>query len=273
MAGGDAMMKLAATAIVTLAFAGPALAADIPYKAPPPPLPKCANFKGFYVGGHGGWTYYKNEWKDLDNYGFNFTFQDHVGSGSLSEGRGYGGVQGGSTLQAGCSLFGLQADWRWSKTEASASYNDFPVPPSGTLQATSTAKWYGTVRTRAGVVVDNLLLYVTGGLAYAKFERNFLYIAPTPGAAGNSQTFSSDKVLWGFVAGAGTEWNIGAGWSLASEFLYMGFQKDLQNYTCSTPGGFAVGTCLTAPALGTHSFRYEFSDMLFVTRIGVNYRF
>src|SRR5262249_18596263 len=76
---GDAMMKLAATAIVTLVFAGPALAADIPYKAPPPPLPKCANFKGFYIGGHGGWTYYKNDWKDQDNYGFNFTFQDHIG--------------------------------------------------------------------------------------------------------------------------------------------------------------------------------------------------
>jgi hypothetical protein len=32
--------------------------------------PACANFGGFYLGGHVGWNYYKNEMRDLDNYGF-----------------------------------------------------------------------------------------------------------------------------------------------------------------------------------------------------------
>lgn len=264
-------IALVTIAVVTLALGGPALAADIDYKGPPQSAPKCANFSGSYLGAHGGWTYYKNDWKDLDNYGFNFSFQDHIGDGSLSGGSVHGGVQTGYNFQVGCSLVGVQADWSWSDTEVSASYTDFPTGPIGTLEAKSTVQWYGTVRARAGLVVDNLLLYVTGGLAYANFERKFAYTAPTAGA-GSSQTFSSTSTLWGFVAGAGAEWNFGGGWSLGGEFLYLGFETDRQSYTCSTPGGFGVGTCLTAPALGTHNFRYEFDDTLYVTRIVLNYR-
>ncbi len=33
-------------------------------------------------------------------------------------------------------------------------------------------KWFGTARVRTGIVVDNVLLYATGGLAYANFNRN-----------------------------------------------------------------------------------------------------
>ena len=36
--------------------------------------------------------------------------------------------------------------------------------------------WFGAVRGRAGLVVDDLLLYVTGGVAYAKFY-NLTYFA------------------------------------------------------------------------------------------------
>ena len=233
---------------------------------------RCANFNGFYVGAHGGWTYYSNEWKDLDNYGFNFTFQDHIGDGSLTANSWHGGVQGGYNLQRGCTLFGVQADWSWTNAEANASYTDFPTPPAGTLAVESRIKSYGTVRARTGLVVDNLLLYLTGGVAFADFDRDFIYVAPTPGATGRTQIYSSDGTSVGFVAGAGTEWNIGGGWSLASEFLYMGFDKDKHTYTCSTPGGFGVGTCLTAAAAGTHPFRYEFSDTMWSTRLGLNFR-
>ncbi|MGA8388476.1 MAG: hypothetical protein WBL48_20495 [Pseudolabrys sp.] len=37
--------------------------------------------------------------------------------------------------------------------------------------------WFGAVRGRTGLVVDDLLLYVTGGVAYAKFY-NLTYFAP-----------------------------------------------------------------------------------------------
>ncbi len=41
--------------------------------------------------------------------------------------------------------------------------------PAGfaTLAVSNNLQSFGTVRARTGVVVDNLMLYVTGGLAYA----------------------------------------------------------------------------------------------------------
>ena len=31
----------------------------------------------------------------------------------------------------------------------------------------------GSVRTRAGIIVDNVLIYVTGGLSFANFSRSY----------------------------------------------------------------------------------------------------
>ena len=33
----------------------PAVAADLPVKAPPPMIPPMFNWSGFYIGGNGGW--------------------------------------------------------------------------------------------------------------------------------------------------------------------------------------------------------------------------
>ena len=45
------------------------------------------------------------------------------------------------------------------------------------ILATQIVFWFGAVRGRTGLVVDDLLLYVTGGVAYAKFY-NLTYFAP-----------------------------------------------------------------------------------------------
>ena len=38
---------------------------------------------------------------------------------------------------------------------------------------------FGTLRLRTGIVVDNLLVYVTGGLAQARFDRSQTVDMPT----------------------------------------------------------------------------------------------
>ena len=85
-------------------------------------------------------------------------------------------------------------------------------------------------------MVDSLLLYVTGGLAWADFNRNHTYFFEgIPGVVGPfSQTFNSSKTRLGFAVGAGTEWALNANWSVVSEILYMGFEKDNRSYACAS---------------------------------------
>jgi outer membrane immunogenic protein len=85
-------------------------------------------------------------------------------------------------------------------------------------------RWFGTVRARTGVVLDNVLLYVTGGLAYARFNRDFTVLENGPPPV--SAVFSSSRTRWGWTAGVGSEWSFAPNWSLKSEFLYMRFVDD-----------------------------------------------
>ena len=70
-------------------------------------------------------------------------------------------------------LFGIVGDINYSDTEATARQN-----PSGggvgiTLVDEATSgkmSWYGTLRGRLGLVADDSLIYVTGGVAVADIE-------------------------------------------------------------------------------------------------------
>jgi len=108
------------------------------------------------------------------------------------------------------------------------------------------------------VIVDNLLLYVTGGFAYANFDRNFTYFNDLPATA----VFTSDDTKWGWTAGVGTEWAFAPNWSLKSEVLYMSFEKG----TLTVPGSAGIGNVAA-------TYRLESQDQAWVSRIGVNYRF
>ena len=161
-------------------------------------------------------------------------------------------------------MFGVQADWSWTDSDAHSFLRDGPEALQQTLDVSSQLRWFGTARARTGIVVDSVLLYVTGGFAYAKFDRNLTY--RDPGAIPVfTQIFSDSRTRFGFAVGAGTEWAINQNWSLASEFMYLGFEKDQQGHACST-----LATCNGNP-VGT-VYRFEHSDSVWVSRIALNYR-
>lgn len=257
-------LLLAAATVMALA-AGAASAADLPvaYNPPPPVRPACAQFGGFFVGANAGWNYYRHDWKDLDNYGVNGAGIFHAGDGTNYANGWHGGIQAGYTWQSGCTVYSVLADWAWTRTTAEDLYQGFPGAGAGALAASSQLKSFGTARTRTGIVVDNTLLYVTGGFAFANASRNLAYTVTGGGA---SQVFSETRWRSGFVVGAGTEWAINNSWSFGSEFLYIGLQKDDQAFACSV-----AATCGALPA-GT-TFRYQFNDSIWVTRFTLNYRF
>jgi outer membrane immunogenic protein len=261
------MKRSLLASLAVFAFAtGSASAADIApsYKAPPPYVPPCAQFGGFYVGGHLGGVSHDWTWNDRNAWAKNEVDLALPSSVSSTKSGFTGGVQVGYNWQARCSLFGFEADWSWAGLKRDKFNTDGqPGLALDQLNVSTELKWYGTLRTRAGVVVDNLLIYVTGGLAYARIDHTAA-LTDFLGAPGFvTETFSDSRTRWGWTAGVGTEWAMWGNWSLKSEALYVRLAERDSTFN----SGFAV---LNGNPAGK-SFDYQ--DSLWITRIGINYRF
>ena len=240
---------LATTALVALA-AGSAAAADLPvaYKGPAPVVrPACAQFGGFYIGANVGASYATAHRNDDDGY-----FVDNAGHTTYGTGWN-GGVQGGYNWQRGCTVFGVEVDWSWGS--AKSTFNDDPNNPNALRTIESNLRSFGTARTRTGIIVDDVMLYVTGGLAWANVNNTYTE-AFFPG--GPSEQFSFSSTRWGWTVGAGSEWKIMGNWSLKSEVLYM--QLKQQQDTFFSPNAGA-------------NFRFTNNDSAVVARVGLNYIF
>jgi outer membrane immunogenic protein len=258
-ASASAMPPTTATGTPVPSAAREAYAANMPVKAYPAARPGCAQFGGWYVGGNVGWGVYDNTFSDRD--GLSKTLDDGLTSNANARNGGFvGGAQGGYNWQSGCTVLGIETDWSWSGLKTSELHLDGDQPTADTLNVENKLRWFGTTRARAGVVVDNLLLYVTGGVAYANFKRNFTYFQDGPAHA---NVFSSDSTKIGWTAGAGAEWAFANNWTLRGEFLYMGFEQDRV-----TAAGDGIG-------IGAAGIRYRLDsqDSVWVSRIGLNYRF
>ena len=250
---------LAATAALAI-VASTAQAADLPSRYSPAPAYNAMpmfTWSGFYAGLNAGYGW---------STGTSRYYDPAFGvSGGGRKGGFIGGAQAGYNYQTGCTLFGVEADWAWSDTNASGfnSDGDGPVGAVGvdTSTVSSRMRWFGTVRARSGVVVDNVLIYATGGFAYANFARSYTIFEDAPATI---STFTWNNTRWGWTAGVGTEWAFAPNWSLKSEVLYMRFEKDT-----------ATATGLGAPGAGLlgAAYRLESQNDAWISRIGVNYRF
>jgi outer membrane immunogenic protein len=107
------MMKkflLGTAAVALVGMAAPALAADMPYKAPPP-APYVApiyDWTGFYIGGNGGWGQSHSCVDFLDATGV------AVAQGCGNRSGGLAGGQLGYRWQSGQWVFGLEAQGDWA---------------------------------------------------------------------------------------------------------------------------------------------------------------
>lgn len=260
-------MKKALIAVAALATLSgtSAFAADMPVKAAaPPPPPACANFGGFYVGVHGDAT--THNWQSHEE-STRLVFIGLPDAASSNKTGAGGGVQAGWNSQRGCAVWGFEADWTWASIKDSRSLDNGLVAPFGIFSAvTADTKWYGTVRTRAGVVVSDLLLYATGGLAYARQNWNITTTAPFgAGGALITDSFTDSATRWGWTGGVGAEWALWNNVSIKGEVLYAQLQH--REDTFFSPVQAALGGVITPTR------RFGFDDSFWVGRIGVNWRF
>jgi outer membrane immunogenic protein len=251
---------LATTALVMLSVGGPAIAADMAVKARPlpPPPPACAQFGGFFLGGNVGGAYYDHQYDDRDGWATDSDTQ--LPQNVRPNKSGFiGGVGGGYNWQSRCTVFGIEADYSWTNLNANKFFTDSDAGAGlDTLSVSSRLRGVGTVRARTGIVVDNVLLYVTGGLAWGTFDRTHA-LTDNVGGVFVTETFSSRKTKWGWTLGVGTEWAAWDNWSIKSEFLYARFESDTVAFTSVLNG---------PPARN-----FDYQDNVWISRIGLNYRF
>ncbi|TPL51743.1 outer membrane protein [Mesorhizobium sp. B2-4-6] len=125
--------------------------------------------------------------------------------------------------------------------------------------------WYGTVRARAGYLVDpQWLVYATGGLAYGKTNIGFstvnLPAIPVQNPCSEVDicaNSSSDSTRLGWALGAGVETMLTPNWSVKAEYLYVDLGR----------------RSFTAPATAPLDFKVSAKFHEQTVRIGLNYHF
>jgi outer membrane immunogenic protein len=179
-----------------------------------------------------------------------------------------GGVQAGYNLQQGQWLFGVEADFDYMGLRGSNG-GTFPFastlpggaigPPTSffSTAASVSTNWLFTLRPRVGWVVNNWLVYATGGLAVAeeKFSQTITFLPPFV----STNSFTTTRVGW--TVGGGVEYGIDQHWSVKGEYLYV----DL-----GTAGG---SNGVITPAIAGYFNTSTAHLTVNIARAGINYRF
>ena len=192
--GGFKMKKtiLAMTVAAMAAASGAANAADLPRSAAPYNSPGPApgfNWTGPYAGINVGY-----DWGSVTN---NTTKPSGL----------EGGLQAGYNWQSGQFVFGGETDLQITGADDTFAPYKFSNP------------WFGTLRSRGGVALNNILFYATLGLAYG-------------GVKGEISGLTESKTHIGWAGGVGMEVGLTPNWSAKVEYLYM----DLSNRAYSITG-------------------------------------
>src|SRR4249919_399494 len=109
------MKRVVTATIGLLAFAAaPALAADLPVKAPPPAPVPVLNWTGFYIGGNVGYSWGRSS-RDLNFFNplNGITLASATGAGRDLNGGVFGG-QLGYNWQTANWVFGIETDAQWT---------------------------------------------------------------------------------------------------------------------------------------------------------------
>lgn len=233
-------------------FGRQANAADRPNSPVPAPVVRVAAeppFSGAYVGVQGGWGQY-----DASDRSALPGLAPAIYDGKFKGDGWFAGVQAGFDHQIGMIVVGGVADYSWARLDGSKQIA-IPAGPGITIDVPHKIERFGTVRARAGIALDHLLIYGTGGLAYAETNTD-LDVGVT--GMGNVFSTSADTNRIGWAYGAGAEWKFLENWSASIEYLRL--DLGTANVAFSTPfGGIVAGVPVKMQA-----------D---VVKAGLNYRF
>ena len=234
------MKKFLLTGVALAALAcGPALAADLPARRAmpvkaPPPVATYYDWSGFYIGAHagGGWS--------------EKCFAFAGASDGCHDGDGWlGGGQVGFNYQTGNFVFGVEFSGSWA--DLSGDHTALLTPGDSYRSELNTLLLFTG---RVGMTFDRMLLYVTGGGAWARDK--FEYAAA---GVGTSQTKQNRT---GWTVGAGLEYGLTPNWSIAAQYNYV----DLGDKDVTFGGGVAP-----------FPFTDRVEQQIHLATVRLNYRF
>lgn len=185
----------AATALGLLSTA--AYAADLPVYEPPPieaPVPVGYDWNGFYLGIQGGWKFGEDDY-EVTGADTSFDVDGPMVGGHL-----------GYNFQSGMFLFGIEGDGEWADVEGTFTAGNGD-------EVGTDIDWQASARARLGVTWDRVLLYATGGAAFAGTQNRIL-------DAGTGAEDNEDDTRIGWTAGAGAELGITSNISAGIEYRY-----------------------------------------------------
>jgi outer membrane immunogenic protein len=257
-------------ALVSRSESGSAAAVTVPAQ-PNSPAPSATsyNWKGGYIGGHIGWGRGQAH-TTFTPLPTSTQFIDMRPTTLRPDPSGFnGGAQGGYNRQMGHFVVGGEADISWSRMSGTDRVspiimnNGSAFPGAGFLITRQDTKWFGTLRPRAGIAFDRVLLYGTGGLAYGHVN----YSANSdfrPGVPTSILFFqypaSLSKTKTGWTVGGGVEVGINQHWSWKAEYLYY----DLGNQSI---------TANPIPANPPFQVSYRWETKAHTFNAGINFRF
>lgn len=215
--------KLSVTSLVGAMILGaPALAADLPVKAPPkaPAAPAITyNWTGVYLGGNVGGGWGRKNWTFLQTVSPGlcgglpscpFDEGGHSVDGWLA------GGQVGFNWQTGRWVLGAELMWDWA--DLSGQHNNPAAPGNDILR--SQVDSVGLVTGRIGYAWDSLLLYGKGGGAWVRDKYERAFGNTTFGPIGTVFSVASET-RWGWTLGGGLEYGFAPNWSAGLEYDYV----------------------------------------------------
>lgn len=232
-------MKRILLAGVAALFVVPALAADLPTKkAPEPvPLPTLYDWTGFYFGGNLGWSWGSTNY---NSYAYNVTSPTKTYYNGLYEGGGSyntsqftgGGQIGYRYMFPQRFVIGAEANLNWN-SGSSATLSNY----NGTnIHETGSSGIGGKIVGIAGYAWGDFLPYIKGGWAWSNqtVTRTQLY-GTTGGLAPLSPTNSVyqeettvDRSGW--TIGGGLSYHVWNNWEVFGQYMYTKYGNANVNY-------------------------------------------
>jgi outer membrane immunogenic protein len=242
------MRKIAlAAAAASMMLVGSASAADMAVKARPAPIPAPVfSWTGCYIGAQVGWAELRDR-QALSSPVFDLAV------GSTADGV-KGGGHAGCNYQANQFVFGIEGD-----IEGSDISNRYVIgAPFANTTGTVKTDWQGSIRGRVGVAFDRVLLYATGGWAWARVTDTYCTLVGGVCAIGGPGFFDSiSSTRNGGTVGVGLEYAFLNNFSARVEYRYTHFQDHTN----------VLANFLAPPGRSVNRLEEN------AVRVGVSYRF
>ncbi|MEX6506381.1 outer membrane protein [Jiella sp. M17.18] len=223
-----ALLLLAASAFVTPAFAADIIAPQPPAPAPMTiePVTTTKTWTGIYVGGQAGAAFGNSDNGAVFDPGNNGAFNNGLFGHDNNAGFVGGAHVGYDYELSNGFVLGAVADINYIDGKEKRSY----TVGGGTFSTESDLNYFGTVRGRLGYAFDSLLVYGSGGLAYAGVDNKTTYPAGGNYAGYNFRT-SGDKADFGYSVGGGVDYLATQHLSFGVEYLYTNLGSNKQTIT------------------------------------------